>query len=457
MSILIKNGTIVTSTQTFNSDIYISEGKISQIGNSLNINEPISKTINAKGKYVFPGGIDPHVHMHLPTPAGFSADDFETGSKAAIFGGTTTLLDFVTPQKGQSLIDALNKRKAEAKNSYCDYSFHMSPIEWTATTEQEIKDCIEAGITSFKVYMAYKESIGLNDEDILKVMYVVGKAGGIVTLHCELGDKIDELRNKFASEGNLSPEFHPLSRPDYTESEAVKNAIELARKANCTIYIVHTSSEKSIEYIKAAQIAGQKVYSETCPQYLLLDDSRYIGDFKDTSKYVMSPPLRKTEDQEILWESIKDGIVKTVGTDHCPFNSEQKTLGINDFRNIPNGAGGVEHRMSLLFTYGVLEKRITLNQFVDITSTQAAKIFGLYPQKGEIAVGSSADFVIWNPKTENIISVENHHQNCDLEPYEGFKTIGTPETVISNGKVVVENSEIVSDKKGRFLKRTIQP
>ncbi|MCD4832484.1 MAG: dihydropyrimidinase [Bacteroidales bacterium] len=456
MNILIKNGTIVTSNRTFSSDIYISDNKIAQIGNSLNISESIDKTIDAKGFYIFPGGIDPHVHMHLPTSVGYSSDDFESGSKAAFWGGTTTLLDFVTPQKGQSLTNALNQRKTEAENSLCDYSFHVSPVEWTDRTEQEIKECIKAGITSFKVYMAYKDSIGLNDDNIFKVMQVVGKAGGIVTLHCEIGDKIDELRNELAENSKLSPEFHPVSRPTHTESEAVKNAVEMAKKANCSIYIVHTSAEKSIKYIEEAQKTGQIIYSETCPQYLLLDDSKYIGDFKDTSKFIISPPLRKNEDQEALWESIKKGVVKTIGTDHCPFTLEQKKNGIDDFRKIPNGAGGVEHRMSLLYTYGVLENRITMNKFVDITSSQAAKIFGLYPQKGEIAVGSDADLIIWNPETKKTISAKTHQQNCDLEIYEGIKTIGAPEIVISNGEIVVDNGKITRNKiKGRFLKRTI--
>ncbi len=393
--------------------------------------------------------------MHLPTPAGYSSDDFKSGSKAALFGGTTTLIDFVTPQKGQTLIDALNQRKTETENSICDYSFHVSPVEWTNTTEQEIKECVKAGITSFKVYMAYKDSIGLNDDDIFKVMQVVGKAGGIVTLHCETGDKIDELRNELAGNGNLSPEFHPVSRPTHTESEAVKNAIEMAKKASCSIYIVHTSTGDSIKYIEEAQKAGQKVYSETCPQYLLLDDSKYTGEFEDTAPFVISPPLRKKEDQEVLWESIKKGVVKTVGTDHCPFTLEQKKTGITDFRKIPNGASGVEHRMILLYTYGVLQNRITLNQFIDITATNAAKIFGLYPQKGEIAIGSDADLVIWNPEKENTISVENHHQNCDLEIYEGIKTKGTTEFVILNGEIVVENGELVLENKGRFLERSV--
>ncbi|MCB2195954.1 MAG: dihydropyrimidinase [Bacteroidetes bacterium] len=456
MNILIKNGTIVTSRNAFNADIYISEGKIVQIRTSLNILEPVDRTIDAKGRFIFPGGIDPHVHMHLPTPAGFSADDFDTGSKAALLGGTTSLLDFVTPQKGQSLIDALIDRKAEANQSLCDYSFHVSPIEWTKSTEQEIKDCIDSGITSFKVYMAYKDSIGLNDDDIFRVMHVVGKNRGMVTLHCENGDEIEKLRNELAVKGKLSPEFHPVSRPAYTESESVQMAIEMAKITKCPIYIVHTSTSESIEIIEKAQKEGYPIYSETCPQYLLLDDSKYNGRFEETCKYVMSPPLRKLEDQLTLWNAISKGIVKTIGTDHCPFNLEQKLKGKNDFRNIPNGAGGVEHRMKLLFTYGVLQNRISYNQFVDITSTQAAKTFGLYPQKGEIAVGSDADLLIWNPKTENEIFVDNHHQNCDLEIYEGFKTIGEPEIVIANGEIKVENNKLVYESKGKFLKRPVK-
>lgn len=453
MNILIKNGAIVTSRNAFNADIYISDGQIVQIASAINVLEKVDRTIEAKGRFIYPGGIDPHVHMHLPTPTGFSADDFETGSKAALLGGTTTLLDFVTPQKGQSLIDALIDRKAEANQSLCDYSFHVSPVAWTKTTEQEIKDCIDSGITSFKVYMAYKDSIGLNDDDIFRVMHAVGKHGGIVTLHCENGDEIEKLRNELANEGNLNPEFHPVSRPVHTESESVQMAIEMAKATQCPIYIVHTSASDSIQHIEKAQKEGFEVYSETCPQYLLLDESKYTGDFSNTSKYVMSPPLRKFADQLTLWNAISKGVVKTIGTDHCPFNLDQKLQGKDDFTKIPNGAGGVEHRMKLLFTYGVLQNRISYNQFVNITSTQAAKIFGLYPQKGEIAVGSDADLVIWNPKTENEISVDNHHQNCDLEIYEGFKTIGEPEIVIANGEIKVENSKLVSETKGKFLKR----
>lgn len=450
MNILIQNGKIVTSDKTFIADIFISEGKISQIGNSLTIHAKIDKIIDAKGFYIFPGGIDPHVHMHLPTPAGPSSDDFETGSKAALFGGTTTLLDFVTPKKGQSLTEALAQRIEEARNSHCDYSFHVSPIEWTENTEKEINECVKAGITSFKVYMAYKGAVGLDDTNLKKVLKAVGKVGGLVTIHCELGDEIDALRDKFFSEGKTEPLYHALSRPAEFEAQAVQRVIDFAKEANCAIYIVHVSSKESLKIIEKAQKSGQKVLTETCPHYLLIDDSKYEGTFNNTVKYILSPPLRKKEDQDALWNGIQMGVISTVGTDHCPFNLNQKSVGKDDFRKVPNGAGGVEHRFSLLYTYGVLEKRITLNQFVDVTSTKASKIFGLYPQKGEIAVGSDADLVIWNPEKENTISVKNHQQNCDLEIFEGFKTKGAAEHVIIGGKIATE------DLKGKFLARKIE-
>jgi dihydropyrimidinase len=453
MKILITNGTIVTSTDKYKSDILIIDGQINLI--KYQIKSPkADKIINAKGYYIFPGGIDPHVHMHLPTSAGYSSDDFLTGSRAALYGGTTTLIDFVTPKKGQSLTDALLQRKEEAKNSMVDFSFHVSPIEWRYTTEHEINDCIGEGVTSFKVYMAYKDTIGLNDRVLLKVMKAVGKVGGMVTVHCELGEEIDVLRNKFFEEHHIEPEYHPLSRPEELEAGAVKRAIELANQVNCPLYIVHVSAKESLTHIEEAQHRGQKVYSETCPQYLLLDDSRYKGDFAQTSRYIFSPPLRKREDNKALWDAIHKGIVKTVGTDHCPFNLAQKAAGLDDFRKIPNGAGGVEHRLELLYTYGVLENRIALNHLVDLLSTQPAKIFGLYPSKGDIMVGSDADLVLWNPDSENTISAKTHHQNCDINIYEGIKTRGITEYVIARGKIVIEKRKMIdSETRGKFIKR----
>jgi dihydropyrimidinase len=453
MRILVKNGTIVTSTEEYNSDIYISDGRITRIEPEIPFSSD-DKVIDAMGYYVFPGGIDPHVHMHLPSPAGYSSDDFYTGSRAALFGGTTTLLDFVTPEKGQSLSEALRLRKKEARDSFTDYSFHVSPVEWRETTEQEVQECIREGITSFKVYMAYKDTIGLNDDDLFKVMKMVGQAGKLVTIHCESGDEIEKLRNRYFEERHFEPEYHALSRPASLEAYAVKKAIDMANRANCSLYIVHVSAKESLEYIIEAQERGQKVYSETCPQYLFLDDSKYQGDFSETAQFIISPPLRKKEDNEALWNAISKDTISTIGTDHCPFNFQQKARGRDDFRKIPGGAGGVEFRLGLLYTYGVLSNRITINRMVDLFSTQPAKIFGMYPAKGDILVGSDADLVIWNPGSERIISAKTHHQNCDLNIFEGIKTKGNAFFVIAGGNIVVEKGKLTEpETRGKFIKR----
>ena len=438
MKILVKNGIVVTGSECNTEDILISDGTVTGIGSGFS-DSGADRIIDARGSYIFAGGIDPHVHMNLPGQAGFSSDDFYTGSRAALYGGTTTLLDFVTPSKGESLTTALDKRKQEAKNSMADYSFHVSPVEWRKTTGNEIRECIKRGSASFKVYMAYKNTIGLDDRDILKVMKSVAAAGGLVTVHCEMGDKIEILRNKYYCEGYSEPLYHYLSRPPDTEADAVARAVELARRASCPLYIVHVSAKESLKHIREAQAGGQKVFAETCPQYLLLDNSKYQGDFNRTAPYVMSPPLRTAEDSKALWEALADGTVNTVGTDHCPFMMTQKEAGIDDFRKIPGGAGGVEHRLSLLYTYGVLENRITMNRMTDLISANPARIFGLFPQKGEIRVGSDADIVIWNPDHQGVISSETHHQNCDINIYEGFPIKGKAEFVIAGGRIVIEN------------------
>jgi dihydropyrimidinase len=453
MKILITNGTIVTSADKYQADILIIDRKINRIESKINTSRA-DKVINAKQFYVFPGGIDPHVHMHLSTPSGYSSDDFLTGSKAALYGGTTTLLDFVTPVRGQSLTDAIRQRYEEAKNSMADFSFHVTPVEWRNSTEQEIIDCTREGVSSFKVYMAYKDTIGLNDTDLLKVMKAVGKVGKMVTVHCELGDEIDILRNKYYTEHHVEPKYHGLSRPADLEAGAVKRAIDLANQANCTLYIVHVSAKESLKYIEEAQLRGQNIFAETCPQYLMFDDLKYEGDFTKTASFIISPPLRKKEDNEALWDAVAKGIINTIGTDHCPFNLVQKAAGLNDFRKIPGGAGGVEHRLELLYTYGVLENRMSLNQMVDLFSTQPASIFGLHPLKGDLIVGADADIVIWNPYSENTISTKTHHQNCDIDIFEGIKTRGSAEYVIAGGRIVIENRKLVDTEiRGKFLMR----
>ncbi|MFZ0471873.1 MAG: dihydropyrimidinase, partial [Bacteroidales bacterium] len=373
-----------------------------------------------------------------------------------LYGGTTTILDFVTPARGESLPGALEKRIREAENSLADYAFHVSPVEWRKTTGDEIRECIKMGVTSFKVYMAYKSTVGLGDEDLLRVMRCVAEAGGTVTAHCEQGDEIEKLRNSFFIQNNTSPLYHALSRPSVTEAASVEKAIKMALELHCPLYIVHVSVSESLKYIRKARLRQQSVYAETCPQYLLLDNSKYCGEFLQTAPYVMSPPLRTKNDSDSLWDAIGDGTVSTVGTDHCPFTMEHKRAGDNDYRKIPGGAGGVEHRLELLYTHGVLTNRLTFNQMVNIFSTGPAKIFGLYPRKGEIAAGADADLVIWNPDHEKNISAGTHHQNCDINIYEGMPVKGTADYVIKGGNVIIENGKMMSPEiTGKYLFRTI--
>jgi dihydropyrimidinase len=456
MKILLRNGTIVNGRESKSEDILIHDGSVSAVGAGLPEGDTDS-IIDAGGMYILPGGVDPHVHMHLPGPAGYSSDDFSSGSRAALYGGTTTLFDFVTPARGESLTGALDRRMAEAKDSLADFSFHVSPVEWRKTTGDEIRECISRGVTSFKVYMAYKKTIGLDDADILKVMQAVAHEGGIVTVHCETGEEIEARQNRYFCAGYTDPGYHLLSRPPETESDAVAKAIGLAARASCTLYIVHVSAAGSLKHIRKAQAAGQRVFAETCPQYLLFNDSKYHGDFNNTVPYVMSPPLRTEKDRESLWEAVADGTVSTVGTDHCPYYLAQKETGLSDFRKIPGGAGGVEHRLALLYTFGVLEKRITVNRLVELCSANPAKIFGVFPKKGDISAGADADIVIWNPGYSGIISAETHHQNCDINIYGGVPVRGNADRVMAGGKVIIEKGVMREDAAaGNYLFRTIR-
>jgi len=435
-NIIIKNGVIVTLKQSYVADILIEGTKIVEV--SENIEKKDAIIIDASKKYVFPGAIDPHVHFNLTTPAGVTADNFVTGSKAAIYGGTTTVIDFVTPEKGEKLTDALIKRKKEASVSKTNVFFHVSPIEWTNTTAQEMKECVENfGVKSFKVYMAYKSGIGLNDNILMKVLKTAKELGVLVTAHCENDEIINYLRTKFISEGKTEPKYHPLSRPEIAEAEAINRIIILAEIVDTPIYIVHVSTKLGIETIEMAQKRGVKVFAETCPHYLLLDDSVYNQEFKEASKFVLSPPIRKKTDQLALWKAIQNGVIQTIGTDHCSFNVKgQKDLGRNNFSKIANGAGSVEHRLELLYTYGIENKNIkNLSKMVEITASNPAKIFGL-KNKGDIKVDYDADIIIWNPKNKKVISHKNHIQNCDNNIFEGFKTEGEAEIVIIGGEIV---------------------
>jgi dihydropyrimidinase len=437
--ILIINGNLVTAETSRREDIAVENGKVGACG----ILDPALfsgyKIIDATGKYVIPGGFDPHVHLALPTPAGNSSDDFKTGSQAALAGGTTYLMDFVTPHRGQSLREALQLRRAEAAESLTGCGLHMGISGWNPGIAAEIVPCMEKeGIRSFKAYLAYRESIGIGYEELGELMRTVGPAGGLVMVHCEDGGMISRLQREFRHDGKTRAFYHALSHPPEAEIRAIDKVIELSARTTCPVYIVHTSTSRGADLIASAKKDGIKVFGETCPHYLLLDDSVYNPAFDDMQvlPYAISPPLRKKSDQQRIWEGLSDGTFDVVATDHCPFNLHgQKDLGLGDFTRIPNGAGSIEHRLSLLYTYGVLTNRISMNQFVSLVSTRPAEIFGLGHRKGKLLPGYDADVVIWDPDFKGNISVNTNTSRCDSEIYEGFPIRGRAETVVIRGKV----------------------
>lgn len=460
MSLLIKNGRIVTAVDDYRADIFVDNETITTIGKSL----PVSADtiINARNMLVIPGGIDPHTHFELPfgKEGIVSSDDFETGTRAAALGGTTTIIDFPTQEKGRSTFEALETwhKKAEDKCAI-DYGFHIIITDMPEKRLPEMhKLANEEGITSFKLFMAYPGVLYVDDGALFRVMREAGEIGGIIAMHAENGIVIDEIVKRAVQEGKTAAKWHALTRPPRMEAEAVHRAIAIAETANVPVYIVHLSCAAALEPVIAARDRGVPAFAETCPQYLFLDDSYYDLPGFEAAKYVMTPVLREKWNQEALWKGLRSGDLQTTGTDHCPFFFEgQKTLGKDDFTRIPNGAPGVENRMSLIYSGGVAEGRIPLNRFVEITSTAAAKIFGLYPRKGAIAVGSDADLVIFNPDRREIISVNNpvtHHMNVDYNAYEGFEVQGIAETVISRGKVIVRDCKYIGRKgDGKYLKR----
>lgn len=454
--ILIKNGEIVTATDRYFSDIYIEDGLIVAIGKDLQRPAGV-RLLDAKDHLIFPGAIDAHVHMELPFMGEVSGDDFESGTAAGIAGGTTTIIDFVIPNRNQSLIEGLRLWEEKAKKSVADYAFHMAVTWFGDKTAAEMEYCVrEMGITSFKTFMAYKGAIGVDDTEMINVMETAKSLNALVTAHCENGEMVVALQNKLFKEGKTSPKFHALSRPAPLEGEATARAIMLARMTGIPLYVVHVTAREAVNAIAEARSRGQIVFAETCPQYLLLDDSVYDRPDFEGAAFVMSPPIRPLGHQEALWAALRSGIIQTVATDHCPFHQHgQKELGRHDFRKIPNGAAGIEHRLALMYTYGVLTGKIDLHQFVDINCSRPAKLFGMYPRKGAVMVGSDADLVIWNPQKEGQISATTHHHRCDRNIFEGFRTIGGPTWVIANGKVQFDDGNLKVERgAGRYVPRS---
>jgi dihydropyrimidinase len=454
---LIVNGRVVTATDTYDADVAISGGKVAAVGKHLP-RENTSAILDAAGKLVLPGGIDVHTHLDMPFGGTTSADDFETGTRAAAFGGTTTLIDFAIQYKGQSLRTAFDTWMAKASGkAVCDYAFHCIITDIAAAQLDEMNALVREGVTSFKLFMAYPGVFMLDDASIFKTLRATSKNGGLVCMHAENGGAIDVIVQQALAEGKKAPKYHALTRPTTAEAEATSRAIALAEMAGSPLYIVHLSCNEALEKVREARDRGLPVYAETCPQYLYLSLENMDAPGFEGAKYVFTPPLREKWHQEKLWNGLKRDHLQVVSTDHCPFCfKEQKEMGKDDFTKIPNGGPGVEHRMSLIYSGGVAAGRFSANRFVELVSTTPAKLFGLYPRKGTIAAGSDADIVIFDPSRKQTISAATHHMRVDYSMFEGIEVTGVTDTVLSRGKVVVQGNQFLGRAgAGEFIKRAL--
>lgn len=450
--LIIKNGTIVTAADTFKANVGIKDEKVVEVG--LDLQGESDKVYDAKGMYLIPGGIDAHTHLDMPFGGTFSSDDFFTGTRAAAIGGTTSIIDFAVQPQGKTLHDTIDIWREKADNkAVIDYGIHIAVTQMNERTKKEIPQVISEGYSSFKVFMVY-DNMRVDDLSLIEVLKCASEAGGLIGVHAENYFVIKYLVEKLLSEKKVDPKYHAVSRPALCEEEAANRAIKMSEIANAPLHVVHVSCEESARIIKEAREKGLPVMGETCPQYLLLDESRYDEPGFNGSKYVMSPPLRDKKNNEALWKLINDGVLQTIATDHCPFFMEQKEMGKEDFSKIPNGAPGIELRVPLMYSEGVDKGRISLNKFVEITSTNNAKIFGMYPKKGTIAIGSDADIVVLDPNKEVVVSGEILHENVDYTPFEGFKLKGYPVATFSRGELIAENGEYLGEKgRGQFVKR----
>ena len=452
MKTLLKNGFVVTGTGVRKQDILMEDERITAMGS---LTEPADEVVDVSGKYIFPGFIDGHTHFDLEVSGTVTADDFASGTRAALAGGTTVILDFATQNKGETLKEAYeNWEKKAAKGCSCDYGFHMAISDWNEGVKQEIPNMIERGITSFKLYMTYP-AMRLDDGTLYEVLKELHRYGCFAGVHCENADLIDAHIREAKAEGRFGPENHPKVRPDTLEAEAVHRLMVIAGQAEAPVMVVHVTGRKALEEIRQARAAGQTVYAETCPQYLLLDESVFEKPDFEAAKYICSPPMRSKDNQDYLWQAIAGGDVDTMATDHCSFTMEQKRMGQEDFSRIPNGMPGVEHRASLMFSYGVMDGRITPEKMCQVLAENPAKLYGLYPKKGILAPGSDADLVIFDPECTSVITAENQHYRMDYSPYEGFELKGGIWRVYLRGRLAAEDGKILLEDTGKYLKRRL--
>jgi dihydropyrimidinase len=459
MSLLITGGKIVNADHSVFADIYCEDGIIKAIGSDLKVAEG-TQVVDASGKIVIPGGIDPHTHMQFPFMGTVTTEDFYSGTAAGLAGGTTMIIDFVIPNPHQNLMQAYRIRREEAARSVSDYSFHVAVTWWDESVNQDMGTLVnEEGVNSFKHFMAYKNSIMAEDETLVNSFNRCFELGAMPTVHAENGELVAHLQKRIIAQGITGPEGHPLSRPTEVEGEAANRAIRIAQSLGVPLYLVHVSCKESVDEIARARHEGQRVYGECLAGHLELDDSVYRQkDWASAAAHVMSPPFRPKEHQAVLWKALQGGTLQTTATDHCCFCAEQKAAGKDDFTKIPNGTAGVEDRMMVIWDSGVNKGRLTENEFVAVTSTNTAKIFNIYPQKGCLAIGSDADIVIWDPTQEHTISAQTHHQNIDFNIFEGRTVQGVPSVTISQGKVVFKEGQLfVEEGAGRYIKRPAFP
>jgi dihydropyrimidinase len=451
MSTVIRNGTIVTADLTYDADVLIEGGRIAAIGKGLKGDE----VLDATGCYVMPGGIDPHTHLEMPFMGTYSSDDFESGTRAALSGGTTMVVDFALPSPGQGLLDALQMWSNKTSRAHCDFSFHMAVTWWGEQVFDEMKAVVDKGITSFKHFMAYKGALMVNDDELFASFSRCGELGALAMVHAENGDVVAELQRKLLSEGNTGPEAHAYSRPPEVEGEATNRAVMIADMAGVPLYVVHVSSEDAHEAIRRARSLGRRVWGEPLIQHLTLDDSEYRHpDWDHAARRVMSPPFRDRKHQDSLWAGLASGSLSVVATDHCAFTTEQKRFGVGDFTKIPNGTGGLEDRMPVLWTNGVATGRLTPNEFVAVTSTNIAKILNMYPRKGAVLVGADADLVVWDPKATKTISARTQQSAIDYNVFEGHEVTGLPRYTLTRGRVAVTEGKVApKEGHGQFVGR----